>query len=122
MYRMNRVSLVGTTVAQPQIYDVGGNKRLMVMDVITEILDANCDQESFRQHLHKIAVEEPLLIEYAHSFILPGDLVFVEGQLEHLTKDSETWIVVTEPHGLLHLLSRSVQSRKKGVAAFPPNG
>ena len=110
MHQLNRVNLIGTIASGPQIYSIGRNERLMTLEIVTEILNAEHETQPIQLHRHKIAINESLIIEYADSFLSVGDLVFVEGQLEQLATGSETWIVVSQSYGLIHLLSRSTKA------------
>lgn len=112
MYFLNRVYMIGRVTENPNIFLEGNSERVAILRLNTQ-----WDQDA-TPHIHTVFIEDPLMVEYAHSCLTAEDLVFVEGRLEPITGDSglyqENWIVISKECGLLHPVYSGAQVFQKG--------
>jgi single-stranded DNA-binding protein len=101
MQLLNRVSLVGRLETEPRVVMADGNRELM-----TFVLETGQSNSVGSLQRHLVAIEEPLMACYARTYLSQGDLMLVEGQLESTLREefSQSWVVVSKGHGLLHPL------------------
>lgn len=108
MHLLNRVSLIGRFQGEPSIAFQGYTPNLMTFTVSTQSRCLPNASQSRACVDHQVAIEDPMMIEYANSYLRSGDLVSVEGRLEYLSYDlkepKQTWVVVREGDGFIHPL------------------
>ena len=98
---LNRVNLIGRLKENPRVYFTPDEIRIMSFELITDL------GKSFSRP-HHVVIEDPLMIEYADTYLFEGSVVWVEGQLEYFFFNNENtrdvWVVVDKEHGKLHPL------------------
>ncbi len=108
MYLLNRVTIIGHLEDNPEIYWLNAKKSIAIFTLLTPI--AGSDQKQ----RHHILVDDPQLVEYVASCLSSGQLVFVEGQLEHVSRngssDQTSWVVVSKTFGGLHPIASHVHT------------
>ena len=108
MYILNRITLIGRLKKNPEVFWVGAQESLATFTLLTPIEGSKIEQQ------HHILVESPLLVEYASSSLVEGNLVFVEGRLENVISDTASaqacWILISKTFGGLHPISSHVHS------------
>ena len=111
MQLLNRVSLVGRLETEPRVVMADGNRELMTFVLETGEIDSGQKYPVKPLQRHLVAIEEPLMACYVHTYLSQGDLVLIEGQLESTLRDefSQVWVVVSEGQGLLHPLMAGKQ-------------
>ena len=114
---LNRVSLVGRLETELRILRTNGSQESIAFVLGTEFLNYGQRDPNSRQY-HQVAIEDPLAVAYARTYLNQGDLVFIEGRLESIPgKDS--WVVVEEGQGLIHPLITGHEN-KPHPSATPP--
>ncbi|MEN8237292.1 MAG: single-stranded DNA-binding protein [Pseudomonadota bacterium] len=101
MLLLNRVNLIGKIADDPRVYFTPNHIRIMSFELVT-------DSDKSLSRPHHVVIEDPLIIEYAHTYLFAGSVVWVEGQLEYFCSahdnSKDVWIVVSRKHGRLHPL------------------
>ncbi len=97
MFTLNHVYLIGRLAENPQSFCIGHGEKLTTFTLLTPI------DGSEQLQTHHILVENQLCITYAESCLSADNLVFVEGQLDHVAGESDrSWIVISKTFGGLH--------------------
>ncbi len=113
MYILNRVTIIGRLKKNPDVYWVSAQESIATFTLLTPIAGSKIEQQ------HQVLVEDSLQVEYAVSCLVEGQLVFVEGELEHVgsaTPPSQTsWILISKTFGGLHPIASHVHGFKESV-------
>ncbi len=110
MYLVNRITIIGHLEDNPEIYWLNARKSIAIFTLLTSI------EGSDQKQKHRILVQDPSFVEYAASCLSHGQLVLVEGQLEHVacngSTDQTSWVVISETFGGLHPIASHVHKPK----------